>query len=42
MNQMVHMLLSQDLVVGVVFVYASFCEWPLHRFVWLCLGSLRH
>jgi len=30
---MVHMLLSQALVVGALFVYASFFEWTLHRFV---------
>ena len=30
---MVHMLLSQALVVGALFVYASFFEWILHRFV---------
>ncbi len=40
-NQMVHMLLSQALVVGALFVYASFFEWPLHWFVWLRSGSLR-
>ncbi len=30
---MVHMLLSQALVIGALFVYASFFEWTLHRFV---------
>jgi hypothetical protein len=30
---MVHMLLSQALVIGTLFVYASFFEWTLHRFV---------
>jgi len=30
---MVHMLLSQALVIGALSVYASFFEWTLHRFV---------
>ena len=30
---MVHMLVSQALVVGALFVYASFFEWTLHRCV---------
>lgn len=30
---MVHILLSQALVIGALFVYASFFEWTLHRFM---------